>query len=71
MDRTKPRVTTAEAAARLKCEPLCALQLLKAASVPCSRMAPHGPYLWDSEGVERLLIAIRPEAQEGGGHEAV
>ena len=60
------RLTTAEAARLLGCETAHALQLLKAANVPSTRMTKQGAYLWDAEGVERLVAVLRAKGSDGG-----
>jgi hypothetical protein len=59
---TTNRLTTNEVAQRLSCEQAAALQLLKAAGVPFTRMGRRGPCLWDASGVEKL-IAVLPAGQ--------
>ena len=61
MDLSRARLTTAEAAQRLGCDHECALPLLKAAGIMRTRMGRRGPWLWDTEGVERLCASLRVE----------
>jgi len=63
MDLNRGRLTTGEAAERLGCEHECALPLLKAAGVVCTRMGRRGPWLWDAEGVQRLCETLHVEAR--------
>ena len=50
------RLTTRESARKLGCMPSDALPLLRAARIPHARCG--SAYLWDAEGVERLVGAL-------------
>ena len=57
------RLTTREVAQTIGCTLAEALHLLKAAQVENTRCG--GAYLWDAEGVDRLLVALKTEPQNG------
>lgn len=58
MNTDRPRLTTNEVAALLKCEGPDALPLLRAAGVPYTRATKKGMILWDKQGVDVLLKAL-------------
>jgi hypothetical protein len=53
---TAERYTTREIAERLNCPRAAALQLLKAAHIPCER---QGTFLWDAASVDRLVSMLQ------------
>lgn len=62
--KLNPRLTTAEAAARLGCDAASALLLLKAASIPFDRGTRFGPYLWDAAAVEHLVKTLHEQVKK-------
>ena len=64
MKFSTPRYTTSEVARKIGCLRSAALQILKAAETPFSRLG--SCYLWDATAVERLIATLRGRDRESG-----